>query len=167
MPLHRLEVAPADVSGAGLGLALDAPAPAPLATHRISHPGHGAVLLGVLGASHVISVDHPNRSFSEEISCGARSRGGGLPGTADAPGYHLDASTVDHGWADFRRIAGELRGRCHRNAGWLGGTFPGDDAALTAISAVAHGDGWKWRTWHLYPCATGGSVVYTESTWHP
>jgi len=51
--------------------------------------------------------------------------------------------------------------------GWLGGTFPGDDAALTALAAEPDGDGWRWQTWHLYPASTGGTVVYTTSRWRP
>ena len=54
--------------------------------------------------------------------------------------------------------------------GWLGGTFPGDDAALTALAAEPDGTGWRWQTWHLYPQCPGGSggvVVHTASRWQP
>ncbi len=81
MPLHQLAVTPADVSGEKLGLALNAPVPAPLVSHRLDHPGGGALLLGVLGASHVVAVEH---AFSEEISCTARSFGADLPERAEA-----------------------------------------------------------------------------------
>ena len=53
----------------------------------------------------------------------------------------------------FRRLAHRLRERCARETGWLGGTFPGDDAALTALAAEPDGAGWRWQTWHLYPAA--------------
>jgi hypothetical protein len=164
MPLHQLAVSPADVSGAGLGLALNAPAPPPLASCRLDHPGGGALLLGVLGASHVITVEHANGQFSEQVSC---HLGGQLPGHTEAPGYHLESRTEVHDEPTFRRFAQSLRERCAREAGWLGGTFPGDDAALTALTAEPDGAGWRWRTWHLYPAAYGGTVVYTASRWRP
>jgi hypothetical protein len=167
LPLHELSVTPADVSGSGLGLALNAPAPPPLAALRIPHRDGGSVLLGVLGASHIVTVDHASASFSEQISCTAHQYGGALPDRADAPGYHLESDTAEHDEDDFRSLAAWLRERCAAESGWLGGTFPGDGAALTAISAAADGAGWHWQTWHLYPAAIGGVVVHTESRWRP
>jgi hypothetical protein len=160
-------VTPTDVSGEGLGLALNAPAPAPLATSSLCHPGGGALLLGVLGASHVVAVEHPAGCFSEQVSCTARSHGIDLPQRTDAPGYSLRSRTETHDEASFRRLARDLRERCARQPGWLGGTFPGDDAALTALAAEPDGDGWRWQTWHLYPAVSGGTVVHTASRWHP
>jgi hypothetical protein len=167
LPLHELAVVPADVSGAGLGLALNAPAPRPLASHLLVHPDGGALRLGILGASHVISVEHDDARFSEQISCAARTDGGDLPERADAPGYQLMSRTTDHDEASFRALAARLRACCARDEGWLGGSFPGDEAALTAISARADGSGWLWQTWHLYPADRGGTVVHTESRWRP
>ena len=69
MPLHQLSVTPVDVSGSGLGLALNTPAPLPLATCLLDHPDGGVLVLGVLGASHVITVEHANNLFSEQVSC--------------------------------------------------------------------------------------------------
>ena len=57
--------------------------------------------------------------------------------------------------ATFRALAQSLRDRCAREPGWLGGVFPGDDAALTALAAKPDGDGWHWQTWHLYPTGVG------------
>lgn len=167
MPLHQLAVAPADVSGTRLGLALNAPAPPPLATCLLDHPDGGALLLGVLGASHVVTVEHPAGHFSEQVSCTARSLGRELPERTHAPGYHLQSRTDTYDEATFRRIAHELRERCAREEGWLGGTFPGDDAALTALAAQPDGTGWRWQTWHLYPAGAGGMVVHTTSRWRP
>jgi hypothetical protein len=164
--LHQLTVLPADVSGAGLGLALNAAAPSPLATYRMPHPESGELVLGVLGASHVVTVEHTNCRFSEEVSCTARTQGD-LPDRADAPGYQLESRTSTHDEASFRRLAHELRERCADDPTWLGGAFPGDDAALTALAAEPDGAGWRWQTWHLYPDTTGGTVVYTNSRWHP
>ena len=164
MPLHQLAVSPADVSGAGLGLALNAPAPPPLASCRLHHPDGGALMLGVLGASHVVTVEHAKGRFSEQISC---DLAGELPERTDAPGYHLESRTDVHDEPTFRRLALRLRERCQRETGWLGGTFPGDDAALTALAAEPDGAGWRWQTWHLYPAAPGGTIVYTASRWRP
>jgi Protein of unknown function DUF2617 len=167
VPLHRLAVSPADVCGSGLGLALNAPGPPPLATLSLVHPEHGELTLGVLGASHVITVAHPDSLFSEEISCTARGHGDALPATAQAAGYHLQSHTEQHDETSFRDIASTLRQRCAQQDDWLGGTFPGDDAALTALSAEPDGAGWRWRTWHLYPSHYGGEVVHTISRWQP
>ncbi|RUP02966.1 MAG: DUF2617 family protein [Mycobacterium sp.] len=164
MPLHHLAVAPADVSGARLALALNAAAPPTLASYRLEHPRGGALVLGVLGASHVVTVQHGTGEFSEQVSCSA---GDGLPAQSDAPGYHLESHSATHDEAAFRALARDLRQRCAREPGWLGGVFPGDDAALTALGAEPDGDGWQWQTWHLYPTGAGGTVVYTASRWHP
>jgi Protein of unknown function DUF2617 len=170
VPLHQLAVTPADVSGKGLGLALNAPAPQPLATYLLDHPDGGGLLLGVLGASHVVSVERATRRFSEEVSCTARSHGGRLPKQADAPGYRIESRTDTHDEKTFRQLARELRERCAAETGWLGGTFPDDDAALTALAAEPDGSGWRWQTWHLYPnspLGSGGTVVHTASRWRP
>ena len=164
MPLHQLSVTPADVCGSGLGLTLNAPAPLPLATCRLDHPDGGTLVLGVLGGSHVITVEHANVEFSEQVSC---HLGGDLPERTQAPGYHLESRTDVHDETAFRRLADRLRERCETQIGWLGGTFPGDSAALTALAAEPDGAGWRWRTWHLYPAAAGGTVVYTASRWRP
>ncbi|KUI12372.1 hypothetical protein AU192_20155 [Mycobacterium lehmannii] len=167
MPFHRLVVTPADVSGTGLRLALNACAPTPLAVCSLPHPGDGALVLGVLGASHVVTVEQSERTFSEEVSCTARTDTA-LPGRAEAPGYRIESRTQTYGEAEFRRLAQMLRVSCEREDGWLGGAFPGDDAALTALAAEPDGTGWRWRTWHLYPDqAAGGTVVYTRSRWRP
>ncbi|HEY1440023.1 MAG TPA: DUF2617 family protein [Mycobacterium sp.] len=171
MPLHQLAVTPADVSGKKLGLALNAPAPQPLASYALGHPGGaGALLLGVLGASHVVTVKHAGRHFTEQVSCTARSHGGKLPEHADAPGYTIESRTDTRDEATFRELARELRQHCQTETGWLGGAFPGDDAALTALAAEPDGTGWRWQTWHLYPrrpLGAGGTVVHTASRWHP
>ena len=167
MPLHQLAVSPADVSGAGLRLALNASAPSPLAACRLVHPDGPVLVLGVLGASHVVTVDDADCHFSEEVSCTAATEAA-LPGRAVAPGYQLDSRTETHDEASFRHLASTLRERCARESDWLGGAFPGDDAALTALAAQPDGTGWLWQTWHLYPdAAGGGTVVYTNSRWRP
>lgn len=167
MPFHELSVAPADVDGAALGLALNAPAPAPLTSIRLPHPSAGALVLGVLGASHVVTVEHPEAPFSEEVSCSAHQHGRALPGRHDAPGYHFDSETTVCDAARFDALAARLRQRCVADPHTLGGRFPGDDAALTVLQAQPDGPGWRWHTWHLYPGADGGTAVYTTSRWRP
>ena len=147
-----------------LRLVLNAPAPPPLATATLLHPNGTDLILGVLGASHVIQV---RGRFSEQVSCAMDTQGSTLPESAQAPGYRLQSHTAVHDEGEFRRIATELRDRCARENGWLGGTFPGDDAALTALAAEPDGAGWSWQTWHLYPAAPGGTVVHTRSRWLP
>lgn len=167
MPLHQLAIAPADVDGRRLGLALNAPAPPPLASCRLAHPDGSALLLGVLGASHVVTIEHPSRRFSEQVSCIVPSSAADLPECAELPGYHLTSRTDIHHEATFRQLAHRLREQCAQQTGWLGGMFPGDDAALTALAAEPDGAGWRWQTWHLYPAASGGTVVHTASRWRP
>ena len=168
MPFHELTVLPADVDGAALGLALNAPAPAALASVRLPHPdGSGVLVLGVLGASHVVTVEHSQGHFTEEVSCSASAHGAALPGQADAPGYHLASQVKRYAAQDFADLAVQLRTSCATDAHWLGGRFPGDQAALTALSAQPDGAGWAWQTWHLYPDADGGTAVSTTSRWRP
>jgi hypothetical protein len=167
VPLHQLAVTPTDVSDTGLRLALNAPAPAPLATLRLPHPDGGALELGILGASHVIHVEDAESGFSEQVSCAVRARGTELPSRARAPGYDLTSDTADYDEQEFRLLAERLRGHCATESTWLGGSFPGDAAALTALHATTEGAGWRWETWHLYPKRPGGTVVHTESRWRP
>ena len=108
MPLHQLAVSPADVSGAGLGLALNAPAPPPLATCRLDHPDGGALVLGVLGASHVITVEHakgdsPNRSrATSAASCPNTAT---HPATASNPAPTFTTSRLS---ADSRSVCANV-----------------------------------------------------------
>jgi len=97
-------------------------------------------------------------------ACQARGRAGKL---AKAPRVVLTRVRHSANEPAFRRLAHRLRECCERENGWLGGTFPGDDAALTALAAEPDGAGWRWQTWHLYPAAPGGTIVYTASRWRP
>lgn len=170
MPFHQLAVAPADVDGAALGLALNAPAPVPLAHIRLPHRRGGALVLGVLGASHVVTVEHPAGRFSEEVSCSAHVYGRTLPDRFEGPGYRFESETTVCAATDFDALAQRLHERCLADRNSLGGRFPGDDAALTVLQARPDGPGWWWQTWHLYPGGPrvpGGTAVHTTSRWHP
>jgi hypothetical protein len=167
LPLHDLAVSPTDVSGAGLKLTLNAPAPRPLASCRLVHPNGGVLAIGILGASHVVAVEDTKQLFSEQISCIAHAEAAALPERAEAPGYRLTSTAVTHDEVSFRQLARRLRERCAHDRGWLGGAFPGDEAALTALAATPDGAGWRWQSWHLYPAPVGGMVVHTTSTWRP
>ncbi|BBZ61502.1 DUF2617 family protein [Mycolicibacterium monacense] len=170
MPFHQLAVAPADVDGAALGLALNAPAPVPLAGIRLSHRRGGALVLGVLGASHVVTIEHPAGGFSEEVSCSAHAYGRTLPGRFEGPGYRFESETTVCAATEFETLAQRLHERCLTDRNSLGGRFPGDDAALTVLQARPDGPGWWWQTWHLYPGGPrvpGGTAVHTTSRWHP
>lgn len=153
------------MSGTTLRLALNAPPPETLATSVLSSDT-STLALGVLGASHLITIEGTKTVFSEEVSCTARTDTA-LPGAATAPGYRIESRTEFCDPTEFRRLAHRLRVSCERDDGWLGGAFPGDDAALTALSAEPDRDGWRWQTWHLYPGEAGGTVVYTQSRWQP
>ena len=90
---------------------------------------------------------------------------------ADAPGYRLESRTETHDETTLPPArARTARTTARRQPGWLGGAFPGDDAALTALAAEPDGPGWRWQTWHLYPAhsaGSGGTVVHTASRWRP
>lgn len=152
---------PADVSGASLRLTLNAAAPTPLAACTLRHPDGADLILGVLGASHVITVG----GFSEQVSCTELGEGSALPDSVQAPGYRLRSETLTHDETTFRRVAADLRQHCEHETGWLGGSFPGDEAALTALCATPDGPGWHWQTWHLYPADR--TVVHTDTRWQP
>lgn len=74
----------------------------------------------MLGASHVVTVEHAAGRFSEQVSCVARELGTDLPARTGAPGYLLESRTDTYDRAAFRRIAAALRERCERRGGSAG-----------------------------------------------
>ena len=82
----------------------------------------GALVLGVLGASHVVTVEHANTRFSEQVSC---HLGGELPDHTQAPGYELQSHTDLHDEPAFRRLAHRLRKCCARENGLARRRLPG------------------------------------------
>lgn len=169
MSLHRLDVEPRDVAAEALGLLLDAPAPQSLAELRVDDGEGGVLVLGLLGASHVITATRPGHRLTEQVSCDALAGGGQqLPRRHEAGGYAMDSSTTVLSRAGLEELAGQLRGHAQGNADWVCGTFPGADTAVTAMTGRSlEGGGWTWQTWHLYPGDDDGVVVRTRSRWQP
>lgn len=167
MTFHQLSVPPVDIAADELFLTLGSPPPAALAEIAVPHPRGGVLVLGVLGASHVVTALAGSARFTEQISCTEDPRRTPLPRRYDERGYRLVSTTREVDLRTLRRIARLLRARSESSGSWITGGFPGDDAALTSLAAVPRGDGWHWTTWHLYPARDGGTVVRTESRWSP
>ncbi|MCA0145249.1 DUF2617 family protein [Blastococcus sp. LR1] len=169
MSLHLLDIEPRDVAAASLGLVLDRPAPTPLAELRLSDGAGGGIVLGVLGASHVVTAHARGSRLTEEISCDAVLAGGEpLPRHRRADGYELTSTVERTSRAALDATADRLRARAAGEPGWLLGAFPGSTGALTALTAQPlAGGGWTWDTWHLYPDGETGEIVTTRSRWTP
>lgn len=169
MSLHRLAVEPRDVAAEALGLLLGAAAPTTLAELRICDDDDGALVLGLLGASHVVTATACGRHLTEQVSCDALAGGGQqLPRRHTTDGYTLQSTTTALPRLRVDALAAELRSRADTDASWICGAFPGADSAVTALTGAAvPGGGWSWQTWHLYPGADTGVVVTTSSRWQP
>jgi uncharacterized protein DUF2617 len=167
--VHLLDVEPRDVRAGALGLLLGGSAPAPLAQLRLTHHGGGSLVLGVLGASHVVTAVAGAHRVTEEVSCDAVGAGGEpLPRSVRLPGYELTSTVVRTGRAELDATAVRLRALAAAGPGWLVGAFPGSAGALTGLTAQPlPGGGWSWETWHLYPDGDTGEVVTTRSRWMP
>ena len=167
MTLHRLDVRPRDVSAGALGLLLDAPAPAALAELRLGDGREGGLVLGVLGASHVVTATAPGIRLTEQVSCDAVAAGGSLlPPHHRSGRYEIFSTIATVGRPELDETAGRLRARARDSSAWICGAFPGSGSALTAMTAAAvPGGGWAWQTWHLYPHGATGDVVTTRSRW--
>ena len=152
MPLHQLAVAPADVSGS------KAPDSRSMRPHRrrwrsarCAIPTAACCGSGCSAPRTSSRSSTPPARFSEQVSCTAGSDVGELPEHTEAPATRWNRApelTTRRRFVDSR--ANSATG-AEPKPGWLGGTFPGDDAALTALAAEPDGAGWRWQTWHLYP----------------
>jgi hypothetical protein len=167
--VHLLEVEPRDVAADALGLLLHAPAPAALAEIRLRDGRGGQLILGVLGASHVVTAMVPGHHLTEQVSCNAIGAGGQeLPQRAQMGGYQLISVTRKVPSATLDETAARLRGLAESSNSWLCGTFPGASSAMTAMTANSlPAGGWTWESWHLYPGKQACSIVTTQSTWTP
>ena len=168
MTVVDLAVEPRDVAAEALGLLLDAPAPATLAELRIDDAQGDSLVLGVLAASHVVTATRAGRQLTEQVSCDALGSGGcALPQSVERDGYRLTSDVRVLPRVGVEALADQLRAQAVQ-PGWICGTFPGADAAVTALTgAPLDGGGWSWRTWHLYPGESTGVVVETATTWRP
>ena len=167
MTLHLLEIAPRDVAAEALGLLLDAPAPPALAELVLTRDDDRLVL-GVLGSSHVVSASAGAARCVEQVSCDAVAAGGhALPDRQDDGAYAFRSRTEVLGQDDLEALARTLRERAERDGAWLCGTFPTSGAAVTALTGEPVPGGWAWRTWHVYPGASSGTVVRTTTRWTP
>jgi Protein of unknown function DUF2617 len=169
MSLYDLDVEPRDVTAEALGLLLHAPAPAALAELALDDGRGGTLVLGVLGASHVVTAAAAGGVLTEQVSCDALAAGGrALPERAEAEGYALSSAVTEMSRADFDALAAQLRSRAERDDRMICGAFPGGAGALTALTAAAlPGGGWTWETWHLYPGPERSVIVTTRSRWTP
>lgn len=172
MTVHALAVEPLDVSADALGLLLDAAPPAALAELRLTDGDGSELVLGVLSASHVVTATRPGHRLTEQVSCDALAAGGTrLPAVQEHDGYRLTTSSRTLPTEALSGLAARLRAEAV-SEGWLCGSFPGPDGALTALRGEAVPGGWRWQTWHLYPAADAtsadhGVVVETSTTWRP
>ncbi|TYP81098.1 DUF2617 family protein [Blastococcus xanthinilyticus] len=169
MSVHLLDVEPRDVSAAALGLLLDRPAPAALARLELADGHGGSIVLGVLGASHVVTATLGRARVTEEVSCDAVGAGGDpLPRSTRSGGYRLTSAVTATDRAELDATADRLRALAAADPAWLCGAFPGSAGALTALTAQpVPGGGWAWQTWHLYPAGDRGEVVTTRTRWTP
>ena len=169
MTVHQLDVPTRDVAAGALGLLIGATAPAPLAELRLRDGHGGALTLGVLGASHVVTATVPGDRLTEQVSCDAVAAGGTvLPRQHRSAGYEIVSTIAAVPRAELDATADRLRALARDSAAWLCGGFPGPTSALTALTGKAlAGGGWSWETWHLYPDGSTGEIVTTRSRWTP
>ncbi|MDU0478983.1 DUF2617 family protein [Staphylococcus chromogenes] len=147
----------ADVSAHRLGLQLDGPQPEILSEVELvaCHAGVDTQLqLGVIGASHVATVQHAGRQFREEISCHAS---GALPRDYQQPSYQLHSELLQP-----RDFAAYAEGFLRLAQDWHIAQFPGEGRFhLTALTGQFAAGTWQWETRHFYP--EEGLIVSTES----
>ncbi|MGY1823200.1 DUF2617 family protein [Geodermatophilus sp. SYSU D00079] len=169
MTLLDLDVQPRDVSAGALGLLLHAPAPPALAEVRLHAEDGGTLVLGVLGASHVVTATVPGHRLTEQVSCDALAAGGSaLPRHLRSGGFEIASAVSAVSRGELDATAEDLRARATDDPAWLCGRFPGSGSALTAVTgAPLAGGGWAWETWHLYPDGASGEIVTTRSRWTP
>ncbi len=135
MSLYLLDVEPTDVDASALGLVLGAPAPPTLAELVIG-TSDATLTLGVLGASHVVTAWASGKELTEQVSCDALAAGGEpLPAVESTENYRFESSSLILDRVEFDSEAASLRESAGQD-GWICGSFPGDDTALTALCGV-------------------------------
>lgn len=157
--LMTLAVPFTDTSAAALSWWLgEAPAALGEVTLR---SGFGTLHLRVLGASHQVVATVHDVAVPEVVAC--RGATAELPrdatrelGDAD---YRFHSQTRQLGPRSLPGVANRLRRRWSDDEQAIVAAFPGSSHALTALTGRAASDGWRWRTWHVYP--SSGEVVET------
>lgn len=143
-----LECPTADVSAHDLGLLIDGPLPEILTARSYRTQWRRAetsLELGIIGASHVATVRHGDRTFREEISCFAGTPGSLVSQQRRRYALRADVATCP----DFPDTATDLLAGLE---GWLVAEFPGvGPFHITAVTGGFAAGVWEWQTHHLYP----------------
>lgn len=162
-PFTDLDVAFSDTRAGQLGFSLTAAQREPLAAadHTI-----GALTFSIrlLGASHQIVITDDAHELCETVAC-LPDITTALPDSFQADGYVFSSRVIEcssDAMADLlEQIESEVEGHARAGLPALLGRFPGNDLAVTAVTADIDDDALIWRTWHTYPQA--GEVVVTSS----
>ena len=162
-PFTDLDVAFSDTRAGQLGFSLTAAQREPLAAadHTI-----GALTFSIrlLGASHQIVITDDAHELCETVAC-LPDITTALPDSFQADGYVFSSRVIEcnsDAMADLlEQIESEVEGHARAGLPALLGRFPGNELAVTAVTADTDDDALIWRTWHTYPQA--GEVVVTSS----
>ncbi len=162
-PFTDLDVAFSDTRAGQLGFSLTAAQREPLAAadHTI-----GALTFSIrlLGASHQIVINDDAHELCETVAC-LPDITTALPDSFQADGYVFSSRVIEcssDAMADLlEQIESEVEGHARAGLPALLGRFPGNELAVTAVTADIDDDALIWRTWHTYPQA--GEVVVTSS----
>lgn len=160
--MHAINCPIKDVSATELGVLWNAPLPQEILAERHLHHGSSHIHLGVIGASHVVSIyaSPSELLFREEISCTARKLGQPLPTKVQQENYQLTSSIQRFASHTFTEQATQI---AQDDSMALMVRFPGHGQFhITALTATAAEHGWEWTTHHLYP--TENTIVTTWST---
>ena len=153
MPLHELAVTPTDVRDTGIAAGAQRARPLP-AGHPSARPSRRRRTR--TRHSRRLARRHRRARRFVVLRTDFVRRAGERHRAADARRGPRDM-TYSRGSTASRRGRGSARSpvgfasSARPRPSWLGGSFPGDAAALTAHPAEPDGTGWRWETWHLYP----------------
>ena len=162
-PFTDLDVAFSDTRAGQLGFSLTASQREPLAAadHTI---GSLSFSIRLLGASHQIVVSDDAHELCETVAC-LPDITTALPDSFQADGYVFSSRVIEcssDAMAEMvEQIESEVDGHARDGLPALLGRFPGNELAVTAVTADIYDDALVWRTWHTYPQA--GEVVVTSS----
>ncbi|MDO4686708.1 MAG: DUF2617 family protein [Corynebacterium sp.] len=131
-----------DVSASALGLRIDGPLPDVLAERTVEGPT-STLSLGVIGASHVVSISADSLMFREEMSCNAPAP---LPESKCTPHYDFSSTIEVLSPDQLAQRAAAIP------TDWLIARFPGTSPFhITALHGWWESQAWHWHTLHFYP----------------